>query len=387
MAVLEAGRFIGRASSPAPRFRIDFLDDWKRAAACWSGAGQETAFQNPIWLETWYDAFGKTTPLIAIVTDSFVGRPVALVPLILRLHHGVRIVEFADLNVTDYNAPLLARGMALDAVEARAISQALIAALRKLPGGADLVRLRKMPVRLEGGLNPLASLGRAGSSSLNGNIVSTGDDFEAYRNSIKRMQLPRSWRVFNRHPGASFRLVTSVDEALKVVDVTDAQQQMRMKNLGLDFVLNDQIHGRFYRDLVRRGLAAGYAVVSVLTCDEGTVATVLGIKQGDSFVFLRISNGGSRWKNCSPSRLIIERTMGALHAQGIRHFDLSIGNYAFKRRFGAIQLRLADVSIPLSWRGTPYAWRDFAAQALRRHPRLAALVGRLLHKRYPGEDE
>jgi CelD/BcsL family acetyltransferase involved in cellulose biosynthesis len=387
MAVLEAGRFIERASSTAQRFRVDFLDDWKRAAACWSGAGQETAFQNPIWLETWYDAFGQTSSLIAIVTDSFIGRPVLLVPLIVRQHHGVRVVEFADLNVTDYNAPLLTRGMTLDAAEARSIGQALVAALRKLPGGADLVRLRKMPARLEGGLNPLASLGRAGSSSLNGNIVSIGDDFEAYRTSVKRMQLPRSWRVFNRHPGAAFNLVTSVDEALKVVAVTDAQQQARMQNLGLDFVLSDPTHGRFYRELVRRGVSAGYAVVSALTCDEGTVATVLGIKQSNSFVFLRISNGGNRWKNCSPSRLIIERTMAALHAEGIRHFDLSIGNYPFKRRFGALPLRLTDVSIALSWRGAPYAWRDFAAQALRRHPRLAALVSRLLHKRYPGEDE
>lgn len=387
MAILEAGRLIGRASTPAPRFRIDFVDDWKRAVACWCGAGQETVFQNPIWLETWYDAFGKTSPLIAIVTDSFIGRPIVLVPLIVRLYHGLRVVEFADLNVTDYNAPLLARGMTADAAEARAIGQALVAALRKLPGSADLVRLRKMPARLEGGLNPLASLARPGSSSLNGNIISTGDDFEAYRASIKRMQLPRSWRVFHRHAGASFRLISSVEEALNVLDVTDAQQQARMQKLGLEFVLNDKIHARFYRDVVRRGLSEGYAVVSALTCDEGVVATVLGLKQGDSFVFLRISNGGRQWANCSPSRLIIERTMAALHAQGVRHFDLSIGNYAFKRRFGAVQLRLADISIALSWRGVPYALRDLAAQSLRRHPQLAALVSRLLHKRYPGEDE
>jgi CelD/BcsL family acetyltransferase involved in cellulose biosynthesis len=182
-------------------------------------------------------------------------------------------------------------------------------------------------------------------------------------------------------------MIDSVDEALEIVDVTDAQQHARMQKLGLDFVLNDPVHGKFYRDLVRIGLPKGYTVVSALTCDEGVVATVLGIKQGDSFVFLRISNGGNGWKNCSPSRLVIERTMAALHARGVRHFDLSIGNYPFKRRFGATPLRLTDASIALSWRGAPYAWRDYAAQSLRRHPRLAALVSRLLHKRYPGEEE
>jgi CelD/BcsL family acetyltransferase involved in cellulose biosynthesis len=384
MARLEAGRFIGRVSSPASGFRVDFIDDWKLAIARWSGAGQETAFQHPLWFEAWYGAFTEASPLIAIVTDSLTERPVALVPLIVRASHGVRIVEFADLNVTDYNAPILRVGAALDVAEARSICQALVAALRKLPGGADLLRLRKMP---GGQLNPLAVLGRSGSCSLNGNIIAVGDDFEAYRSSIKRMQLPRSWRVFSRHPGASFRMIDTVDEALEIVDVMDEQQQTRMRKLGLEFALNDAVRSKFYRDIVKRGLSEGYAVVSALTCNEGVVATVLGIKQGGSFVFLRISNGGSRWKNCSPSRLIIERTMAALHAQGLRRFDLSVGNYPFKRRFGAVQLQLTDASIALTWRGSPYAWRDFAAQSLRRHPQLAALASRLLRGRYPGEEE
>src|ERR1700678_2776943 len=159
MASLEAGRFIGRVSS-ASGFRIDFVDDWKLAIARWSGAGQETAFQHPLWFESWYGAFAEVSPLIAIVTDSVTERPVALIPMILRVSHGVRIVEFADSNVTDYNAPILRVGAALDVAEAQSMCRALVAALRRLPGGADLIRLRKMP---GGQLNPLAVLGRTGS--------------------------------------------------------------------------------------------------------------------------------------------------------------------------------------------------------------------------------
>src|SRR5271155_2638457 len=79
MASLEATRFIGRVSSPASGFRIEFVDDWKLAIARWSGAGQETAFQHPLWYESWYGAFAEASPLIAIVTDSVTERPVALV--------------------------------------------------------------------------------------------------------------------------------------------------------------------------------------------------------------------------------------------------------------------------------------------------------------------
>jgi CelD/BcsL family acetyltransferase involved in cellulose biosynthesis len=378
MTISEAGRLIGQVSSLAPRFSIDFVDDWKRASACWSGANQETAFQHPLWFEAWYGTFKEASPLIAIVSDGITGRRIALVPLVLRVRHGVRIVEFADLNVTDYNAPLLADGVALDAAEAREVSKVLIAGLRQLSVGVDLVRLKKMPAKLATGFNPLALLGRAGSSSLNGNIIETGDDFEAYRTSIKRIQMPRYWRVFSRHPGATFRIMSSVDEALKTLDVLDAQQQERMQKLGLEFVLNDKAHAHFYRDLVRRGLADGYAVVSALTCDEAVVATMLGVRQDDYFVVLRISNAGARWSHCSPSKLVVERTMAAIHEQGVRRFDLSVGNYAFKRRFGAVQIPLTDASVALGWRGIPYALRDNAAQGMRRYPWLAQKIGRAL---------
>jgi CelD/BcsL family acetyltransferase involved in cellulose biosynthesis len=199
------------------------------------------------------------------------------------------------------------------------------------------------------------------------------------------MQLARSWRVFSRNPGAAFRIINDVEVAMATLDTTDAQQQERMQQLGLDFNLNDETCSRFYRDLVRRGLEDGFVIVSALTCAQETIATVLGIRQGNTFVFLRISNAGKRWSPCSPSRLIIERTMAALHQDGVRNFDLSVGNYAFKRRFGATQLPLTDVSVALGWRGIPYALRDGAARQLRRFPWLAEQVGRALGR--PARDD
>jgi CelD/BcsL family acetyltransferase involved in cellulose biosynthesis len=380
MVVLEVGRLNGRVFSGAPGFRVDFVRDWKQVATCWTAAGHGTTFQHHHWLEAWYGAFDTAFPLIAIISDAVTDRKIALVPLIRRVHRGVRIVEFADLDLTDYNAPILGFGAPRDEMEARAICQALLAALRRLPDRIDLIRLRKMPANVGGKPNPLVSLGRFGSCSLNGNLIVISDDFDVYRASIKRMQLPRSWRVFNRHPGAAFRMIATATEALTLLDTMDAQQQTRMQRLGLPFVLNDETRAKFYRDLVIRGIEDGYVVVSALTCGEEIVATVLGIRQGANFVFLRISNAGKPWSHCSPSRLVIERTMAALHGQGVRNFDLSVGNYAFKRRFGAVQFPLTDASIALSWRGFPCALRDRAAQWLRRHPWLAKWVGRALGK-------
>jgi CelD/BcsL family acetyltransferase involved in cellulose biosynthesis len=343
-------------------------------------AGHRTAFQHGYWLDAWYKAFRDVAPLIAIITDAVTGKDIAVVPMFSHVRRGIRVVEFADLGVSDNNAPILALDAAFDAAGAQAISAALVDALRALPDRFDVLRLKKMPAYVGAKPNPLVSLGRPGSSSLNGNLVMTGDDYAQYQATIKRMQMPRCWRVFNRNPGARFEIATDTARAHELLDAMDAQQQERMHQLGSRFVLNDAVHAGFYRDVARQGVAEGYAVITALVCDEGIVATTLGVRYGSTYFLLRIGHAGRRWANCSPGLLVAERTMAALHAQGVRRFDLSIGNHDYKRRFGAEQVALTDASVALSWRGLPYVLRDHAAQGLRRHPKLAALAARAIGK-------
>jgi CelD/BcsL family acetyltransferase involved in cellulose biosynthesis len=381
-----AGRADARAGFRASGFHVEFERDWKRAKARWGDPADATPFQNWRWLEAWYDAFAdvdNVEPLIAIVSNAATGEQAMLLPLIRRTHKGVRIIEPADLDLTDYNAPLLGPAAPRDAKAARTMWKDLRKALRRLPGGADLIRLRKMPVETDDRPNPLALLDAAGPCALNGNVVTTGDDFDAWRFALERTvrkELERSWRVFTRDPAAAFKIVTDKDEALRVLSTMETQQGDRMQHLGLNFVLNDETYAAFYRNLVDQNVGNGFAVLSALTVGEEVVATLLGIRQGSRYVMVRISNAGEKWSNCSPGRLIIERAMAALHKEGVRQFDFSIGNYAYKRRFGVARVALVDFTAALSWRGLPYALRDRVARWLRGHPRLAEGVKRALGK-------
>jgi CelD/BcsL family acetyltransferase involved in cellulose biosynthesis len=378
MAFLSVEQPDDRVSSTSG-IAVDFVRDWQQAALRLK-AGHRTAFQHGYWLGAWYEAFHDLAPLIAVISDAMTGKDIAVVPMISHIRRGIRVVEFADLGVSDNNAPILALDAVLDAAAMDAIGKALVDALCALSDRFDLLRLRKMPAHVGGKPNPLVSLGRIGSSSLNGNLVLTGDDYDGYQASIKRIQMPRCWRVFSRHAGARFEIATDVARALELLDVMDAQQQARMRKLGSRFVLNDDTHARFYRDVARQGVADGYVVISALVCDEGVVATTFGVRHGATYFLLRISHAGDSWSSCSPGLLVTERTMAALHAEGVRRFDLSIGNQDYKRRFGAEKVALTDASVALSWRGAPYAWRDHAAQGLRRHPRLAAVASRAMGK-------
>ncbi|MBW7972433.1 GNAT family N-acetyltransferase [Bradyrhizobium sp. BR 10289] len=375
LSVEQPGDLVSSASGIA----VDFLRDWRQAASRLK-AGHRTAFQHGYWLDAWYAAFHDHAPLIAVISDAATGREIALVPMISHVRRGIRIVEFADLGVSDNNAPILASDAAFDPADARAIGTALVDGLRALPDGFDLLRLKKMPAHVGSKPNPLVSLGRLGSCSVNGNLVLTGDDYVDYRASIRRLQLPRCWRVFSRLGDARFEIARDVARARELLDVMDGQQEERMRQLGSRFVLNDDVHAGFYREVARRGVADGYAVVSALVCDKGVVATTFGVRYGATYFLLRISHTGKTWANFSPGLLVTECTMEALHTQGVRRFDLSIGNQDYKRRLGAERVPLTDVSVALSWRGAPYAWRDHAAQGLRRHPRLAAFAARAMGK-------
>src|ERR1700722_16000226 len=182
MAVLtaETGRQETRKSFRTAGFRVEFAHDAKPAAARWHDRGSPTPFQDARWLDAWYGAFAghdHVEPLIAIISDAATSQQVTLVRPVRRMHGGIRIVEFADLALTDYNAPMLGSAAPRDAKAAHLLWRNLLTALRRLPGGADLVRFRKMPVDLDGRPNPLALLDGVRPCALNGNLVTTGNDF------------------------------------------------------------------------------------------------------------------------------------------------------------------------------------------------------------------
>jgi CelD/BcsL family acetyltransferase involved in cellulose biosynthesis len=370
----------------ARRFHVELVRDWESAQARWHEAAMATPFQDSRWVAAWYRAFAHAAdvePLIAIVSSAASGERAMLLPLIRRLHNGIRIIEPADLDLTDYNAPLLGPAAPRDAATARGMWRDLRAALKRLPGGADLVRLRKMSAELDGRRNPFAMLGGAGPCALNGNVVATGDDFDVWRYTLERTvrkELERSWRVFTRDPSAGFRIIADKDEALRILSAMETQQGSRMQHLGQNFVLNDESYAAFYRNLVRDNVGNGFAVLSALTQGSEVVAALLGIRHGARYVMVRISNAGDKWSNCSPGRLVIERTMAALHSDGVREFDFSIGNYAYKRRFGVTRTPLVDFTAALSWRGLSHALRDRAARRLRAHPAIAERIKRAMGK-------
>src|SRR3981189_2324667 len=108
--VAEAGHRGGREIPRSAGFHVEFFRDWKQAATRWNDIGVSTPFQDPRWLDAWYRAFASfdsLEPLIVLLSGAATLQRVALLPLVRRVQNGGRIIEFADLDLTDYNAPML----------------------------------------------------------------------------------------------------------------------------------------------------------------------------------------------------------------------------------------------------------------------------------------
>lgn len=367
-------------SLPLPRYTVETTSDWAAMEAQWDGG--LTPFQHPAWLSSWYGAHDERpglVPLFVTARDAESGEVALRLPLVLYRRGRLRVIEFADLEITDFNAPALGPAAPRDPAAARSLWRSIKA---RLPP-ADLVRLRKMPGALRGLTNPLTLLPRTLPCAENGNLVLTGDDWDAWRHGrpkTVRKELERCWRVFSREPNTSFEIVTDPARAQTVLRAMEQQQQARMRQKGIGYVLDDPANARFYRDLVERSVGSGYAVLSALFAGEQIVAALLGIMGTQVYVMIRISNAGGSWAACSPGRLIIERTMCALHAEGCRAFEFSIGNYDYKRRLGVSPVPLYDYTEALSILGLPMMLRARAAGELRKRPDLDRQVRSAMHR-------
>lgn len=363
--------------SAAPRLRGRVVAGWERARGDWgrlAAGGVPTPFQSLAWLDEWHAAFaGEVEPCTLFVADEASDRDICALALARRREGRRRVIEFADLGLTDYNAPLLGEA----APEHPAFAAALWRAARAALPDADLLRLEKMPRRLGARANPLALADGVAASRLEGNVLTMDGAWEDWRRGLDRVvrkEFERSWRVFERYPGARFRRVREAGEAARTLGELARMQRARIAALGLPYALDAPRASGFYERLVAARVASGEVVLTCLEAEGECVAALLGVAHGDHYAMVRLGQAGGRWSHVSPGRLMIDQTMRALRAEGFRIFDFTTGAYDYKRRMKVETLELCELVAPLSLRGVaPWGAARMKA-AMRRSPVVVGAV-------------
>lgn len=341
-----------------------------------------TPFQSREWLEGWYAAFTGTnaiSPLLIELVDEE-GRLAYLLPLILREEGNLRRIEFADFGATDYNLPVPGIAFPTEPAAARA---AWLAVKSVLPE-ADICHFVKMPAMASEMPNPILAAIGGDESPLIASHVAMSDDYDQWLKEIgrhARKEFGRFWRVFTRTEETRFLRVTEPAEAERLLRWIETQQNDRAARLALspdDFRLDRPEFVAFYRKRLAAGLTGGSVILTALMAGSEIVAGLYGLSDGTHYAMVRIAVAGGEWAQCSPGKLVIERSIHHLHQQGYRWFDFTTGDYAYKRAFNTKPVALFDRAIALTMRGLPKAGLANAKAFIRKRPALAGFARRIL---------
>ena len=266
---------------------------WRDVEAVWSGCPPEaflTPFQSADWLGAWYGAVGArhdVEPVIVLAREAAGGELALALPLVRRQHGRLFRIEFADLGVTDYNAPVLGSKLPNDASGFLRLWREIRGALPS----ADLLSLDKMPLEARGRVNPLAEHLRASRSTLSGNVLHVPGSWDTWRRSLDRpvrKEIERSWRVFLKHESAAFRVIEDAGDAERVLVHLARLQAARVRDQGLPYLLDEPAYDRFYRELLAVGLPTGRVVLTALTVGKEVVAALLGLVDGKTYAMVRL---------------------------------------------------------------------------------------------------
>ena len=322
-------------------------DDWARLES----EGILTPFQTRACLHPLYAILAaglRAKPLFVVVRDRQTSRPAMLLPLCSRRRLGLKMVEFADLGASDYNAPLLSRDFNPSPGEWQALWREIS---RRLTGGS-ILRLQKMPATIEGRANPLVA-GQASRPMSVGawsiDLPATLRDYDEHvlTPTFRRELAKKERRLAKRGPVVFFTATTVADRR-RVFEVLTRQRQIRCDEMGRRNDLGDPLVRRFRDALVEADAAASPIRLSALQVGNDIVATMFALDhRGARHVVMTTFEGG-QWKSCSPGSILTHKAIERCLAEGIRAFDLTIGDECYKRDFGTTRQPLYSYTKPLT---------------------------------------
>ncbi len=345
-----------------------------------------SVFQSQHWLSAWCEVFGQDPAVecFLLVLRNGDGVITLAAPLVRRQENGLSIIEFPDLGVTDYAAPLLRRATAGSLPVGDDFWGHIKAALPT----ADLLDFTRLCPEVRGMTNPFYLHPAARANRLSGWVRSLPETWEEYLGTLSgsmRDKLAKNGRKFARVPGTTMSCVTNVPRGLQVLSELERMQEMRVQEKGLEYTLNAPRTAAFYRRLVESGIPDGQTIIAELRAGDEIVAANFSVRNGDELIYLRTTNQFGDWSRMAPGLLAAEFLIREVQARGVRFFDFAMGDYDYKRRFGARQVVLKDLVLPLSLRGWPTAilrhTRHWAAQS----PLLRKLTGRREAGEQPGK--
>lgn len=309
---------------------FDFLSEEYRR---FFESARATPFQHPIWLDRFYRRLAPSLGgerLVVTVRSSRTGRLEMVLPLIRRRHKGLRLVEFADLRVSDYAVPVCTDA----AFAALAEDPRTSRRIQKLLRPYDLIRIKKAP----DGAPPLERLFRSArrrSMDLRAYSVPLSDCFVSWqaeampRSYVSQLQKKR--RKLERMGAVVYEQVRDPARIEEALSRARAWRGARFA----DDVLWEERYFAFYREIATAGADSGFSRTYTLTLNGQIVAVVWGLQDRGAFLVLISGFDQQSFGSKSVGALAFEELVKVCIAERRQLLDFTIGDEPYKQLFGA----------------------------------------------------
>lgn len=324
--------------------RLDFMGDEYRTLYEHASA---SAFQSGLWLKNLYRDLTPArgaAPCIITVRSTDDGRLVGVLPFIRRRRALLRLVEYADLGVSDYAAPVLDRDH-----DGRIRSDPTLSArVRAALGGFDLLLVERI-VDDAGSMSELIHGARSGEHAYGAHLAPLDVDVETWRSRLDprfSRHLDKAYKRLRSRGGTSFRVVADVEEVASISDTLRKFRSARFGERGGLDLFQDPRYFTFYRNVVCDSLTSrGPGRLNVLEIGGQPAAIALDLLESDRELFLIVGYDFGRLRNFSLGLLIVDQIANAAIARGLGYLDLTVGDELYKSDFGAVRRTLFHVRV------------------------------------------
>lgn len=324
--------------SPAPSYEVeayssfDFLGD--EYGTLFTSA-KATAFQSPYWLHTFYETLCPAVdaePLIITVREPGSGELVIVMPMVRKSVSFAKILQPADLGITDYNQPIVHPTLFEELVEDKELKSDLFDALHPF----DLLLFRKVRSdsldisRLFDGAVKIPGDSAAHDLPMHG----TMDDWRQTLSKSTRKGLGRKKRSVEKDIGP-FTLRTLLDE--KEIEAAFEMLRLERGKKYPDDLLSKQAYYDFYLKIAKEKAASGEAVTIVGEINGNMVTVDFGLCQNGRHMFiLGALDSTDEFSKYSLGILAMVDIMESRKALGIEMFDYTTGDEDYKATFRTI---------------------------------------------------
>ena len=359
---------------PARRWaKLEVVQDLQSLHETWQAfetAALLTPYQSFGWLSAYVDTLGAAERMAFhfVSVRSPDGDVLALLPFVETRRSGCRFAEFVGGKHANYHMGVFAPDFAASLDEKG--SADLLRAISAQIGGLDAFVFVNQPLAWGGVANPLATLSAGASPSAVYKLAIEPAGGEA---TLKRSMSAHARKKLKHKrtrfdalgPWQLLRAKTPA-EIDAVLDVFQAQKAERFRQMGVADPFSSVAVRAFLRDAA---LVTEKPAIELygLQRNGRYLATYVGAVQRDRFSGMATSfDMNDEGAKFSPGEILLAELIALKAREGVRDFDLGVGEARYKTTFCDGKDELVDTFFPLTAKGRLFALVARAKRAAKR---------------------